>query len=227
MCYNVDIMIILNHLVTNQYLVRLSHTLSEGLNRLSGFSGETKRRRAENGAALERYSDGTYINGQGRGEVSRLPFGKFTMDYNGCEVIACYNALRVLGCERPLSEVAAYFERRGIFLAGRWGTHAAELPRYFERLGLHPHTLYASSVRDPAEYDAAFAGAKTAVFSFWNDAKRLRSGVHTVALAHSPAGLVIFNLYNSDSAPNTRYRSVSDFVYRSGVLPILLVTLDK
>ena len=227
MCYNVDIMTVLNHLVTNQYLVRLSHALSEGLNKLTGLSSVTRHRREKNCAALARYSDRAYINGQGRGEVSRLPFGKFTMDYNGCEVIACYNALRVLGRERPLGEVAAYFERRGIFLAGRWGTHAAELPRYFERLGLHIHTLYASSVRDPAEYDAAFAGAKTAVFSFWNDAKRLRSGVHTVALAHSPAGLVIFNLYNSDFAPNTSYRSVSDFVARSGALPILLVTLNE
>ena len=216
----------LNHLVTNQHLIRLSHTLSEGLNKLTGLSAGAKRRREENGAALRRYPGGSYINGQGRGAVSRLPFGKFTMDYNGCEVIACYNALRVLGKERPLSEVAAYFERRGIFLAGRWGTHVAELPRFFSGLGLHPETLYASSVNNLTQYDAAFSGGKAAVFSFWNDASKLRRGVHTVALAHGPDGLVIFNLHSSDLRANTDYRSISDFIRRSGVLAILLVTLN-
>ena len=184
----------LNHLVTNQHLIRLSHTLSEGLNKLTGLSAGAKRRREENGAALRRYPGGSYINGQGRGPVALLPFGRRTMDYNGCEVIACFNALRLLGNPRPLGEVAAYFERRGLFLGGLWGTHAEALPRYFASLGFQPETLYASAVRAPSDYDAAFAPARAGVFSFWNDAGCLLRGVHTVALAHRPGGITIYNL---------------------------------
>ena len=147
------------------------------------------------------------------------------MDYNGCEVIACYNALRVLGRERPLAEVAAYFERRGIFLNGLWGTHTAELPRYFRSLGLECTALYASRTRSAADYDAAFASAGAAVFSFWNDKNRLRSGVHTVALAHRPGGIVIYNLGNLDRNENTVFDSIADFINAAGVLPLLLVTL--
>ena len=225
LCYNMAVMKLLNKLVTNKSLLRLSHGLSEGLNRLSELSGSAARRRERNRAAFDGYAGGDYINGQGRGPVALLPFGRRTMDYNGCEVIACFNALRLLGNPRPLGEVAAYFERRGLFLGGLWGTHAEALPRYFASLGFQPETLYASAVMAPSDYDAAFAPARAGVFSFWNDAGCLLRGVHTVALAHRPGGITIYNLYNQDARENTRFPSIEAFIRARNALPVLLVTL--
>ena len=44
-----------------------------------------------------------FINGQELGKVSRLKYGLFRMAYNGCEVIAVYNALQLKGKGLPQS----------------------------------------------------------------------------------------------------------------------------
>ncbi|MBR1496498.1 MAG: hypothetical protein IJ617_02600 [Oscillospiraceae bacterium] len=215
---------LLQQMVTDERLVRLSHSLSEGLNRVGDLAGG-ERRRKRNRAAFDRFHDTGLLNGQSLGILGQMPYGGYTMDYNGCEVIACCNALRLLGRNVALGDVAAYFERHGIFLGGLWGTHAAEIPRYFTRLGFKPETLYASAVRGSAQYDDALAKARAGVFSFWNDAKRLRSGVHTVALTATERGLTVYNLDCGDPKENTAYRSISDWMQHSRILPILLVTL--
>ena len=205
-------------------MVRFSDVLSEGWNRCT--RGSIERRAERNRAAFDGYAETGHVHGQRRGAVARLPYGKFTMDYNGCEVIACHNALLTAGAESTLADTAAWFERRGTFLAGKWGSHVEAIPRFFRSRGLAPRTLYASSVKDPAAYDAFFAGGRAAVFSFWNSAKRLRDGVHTIALAHgADGGLVIYNLYGTDARENTAFRSITEFVGKTGVLPILLVVV--
>ena len=89
-------------------------------------------------------------------------------------------------------------------------------------------TLFASKARGAWEYDTVFARAPAAVLSFWNDAARLRKGVHTVALSHGRRGeLVIDNLYGLDPAPNREFSSIRDLLARTSILPILLVTVQK
>ena len=212
-------------LATNQYLVRLSHALCRFWNLLTLHTPAARRRRARSGAALSALACIGPLQGQGRAPVARLPFGKYTMDYNGCEVLASYNALLLLGDPLPLGAVAAWYELRGLFLAGAWGTHVLAIPRFFRARGYAPEVLYASSVRAPEDYDAAFDGAQAAVFSFWNSAQRLRAGVHTVSLSHRGGRIAIDNLHSLDTRPNEAYASIADFIRGSGIAPIVLTTL--
>ena len=217
---------LLQRLAVSRTALALTYALSEALNRLAFLTPGSRRRREKNKKALRGFSQKGFLNGQGTGALAALPFGRFSMDYNGCEVIASANVLRALGQGRPLGETAAWYESHGIFLGGLWGTHVSAIPAYFRSLGLSPKTLYAARVRDSGAYDAAFSGARAAVFSFWNSAARLRDGIHTVALLHGGEGrLLICNLYSRDTAENSSFSSIADFVRRAGVLPILLVTL--
>ena len=207
--------------------VRLSYGLSQAWNLAAEHTPAARRRREENRAALAATEVSGRIQGQAQGPVARLPYGVCSMDYNGCEVIASYNVLLTLGRPMPLADVAAWYERRGLFLAGRFGTHVEAIPRFFRAQGLSARALYASEARDPDAFDAAFAGAEAAVFSFWNSAARLRSGVHTVALSHGPEGrLSIDNLYGRDREPNRRVPSLRALTEAAGILPIVLITVS-
>ena len=212
-----DKLTLLQKLVTSPVSLKLTFRLSEGLNRLTRRA--TARRRERNRAAVAAYTGFGPINGQRRAPVAALPYGRYTMDYNGCEVLAAYNALLTLGEAAPLPEVSAWFERRGLFLGGAWGTHVLALPEFFKARGFIVETLY-------KDFDAAFAAVPAAVFSFWNDAHRLRRGLHTVALAHAPGGrLAVYNLHGTDRDANREYHSIAEFYGRTGVLPVLLAAI--
>ena len=68
---------------------------------------------AHNAIALKNYQynkkvdlssyKGGYINDQDNGQVSNLKLGLKNMDYNGCEVIAAYNAMLTLGEKRDMN----------------------------------------------------------------------------------------------------------------------------
>ena len=48
-----------------------------------------------------------FVNGQGKGAVSALRYGFFPMSYNGCEIIAAYNFLKLEGRNAfSLAEIA-------------------------------------------------------------------------------------------------------------------------
>ena len=101
----------MTRLVTNRCAVWLSYVLCRLWNVLTLHTPWAKRRAAANRAAFA--SAGHSLKGrvgaQRLAPVAALPYGKFTMDYNGCEVIAAHNALLTLGIAEPLGEAAAYF----------------------------------------------------------------------------------------------------------------------
>lgn len=212
-----DRLTLLQKLAASPAALKLTFRLSEGLNRLTRSA--TARRRERNRAAVAAYTGAAPVNGQHRAPVAALPYGRYTMDYNGCEVLAAYNALLTLGEAEPLSEVSSWFERRGLFLGGLWGTHVLAIPEFFQARGFAVEVAY-------KDFDGAFSGVPAAVFAFWNDAKRLRRGLHTVALAHAPGGrLAVYNLRGADLEANREFHSIAEFYRRTGALPVLLVAI--
>ena len=213
-----DKLTLLQKLAASSAALALTFRLSEGLNRLTRRA--TARRREQNRAAVAAYTGAEPVNGQRRAPVAALPYGRYTMGYNGCEILAAYNALLTLGEPEPLSEVSSWFERRGLFLGGLWGTHVLAIPEFFGARGFSVEVLY-------KDFDEAFSTVPAAVFAFWNDARRLRSGLHTVALAHAGGGcLAVYNLRGADQDANREYRSIAELVERTGALPVLLVTIQ-
>ena len=216
---------LLNRIVTNPFAVWVSYVLCKLWNVLTLHTPSAKRRAAANRAAFDATPLRGRVQGQRRPPVAALPYGKFTMDYNGCEVIAAHNALLTLGIAEPLGEAAAYFERHGLFLGGAWGTHVLAVPGYFNKAHGCRAKVYWK------DFDTALtakAGARAAVFSYWNDKTDLMKGVHTVAITHgADGGLLIDNLYTAEPEPYAAYRSIAELIERTGILPILLVTAQR
>lgn len=122
------------------------------------------------------------INGQGCGAVADLRYGSCCMRFNGCEVIAVYNALLWLGRSRRIVDIALYMEKY------RW------LMGFF---GCRPHKIGKILFHFGAENQKSreTEGAKAFIVSFWNKRPFL-SSIHTVFCVRTKHGTEVYNSYN-------------------------------
>jgi len=130
---------------------------------------------------------GGYINDQNDGAVSNLKLGSRTMDYNGCEVIAAYNAMLTLGEKRDIRDIAYHFENDGQMLGGEFGTNPYAAKRYFTQNGYKVKTLEGEDITDNK-----IPKADSYILSFWND-KDVKGALHTVAMRKTKKGYELFN----------------------------------
>ena len=149
-----------------------------------------------------------YINGQGKGKVSKLRFGAFKMSYNGCEVIAVYNALRMKGKGIPISQIALEMEVNGSsLLYGIFGANPYFIGNYFG----HHNIKYTRYTSESKMKNSIKNGIY--IISFWNNQK-ITGGIHTVAFNYKNG---LYTVYN-DSDNNTKsksYRSLTA-IYSGG-----------
>ena len=131
------------------------------------------------------------INGQSMGAVSGMKFGRSTVSYSGCEVIAVYNALLLHGTPQPFPEIARYMERFRVLL-GFWGANLFLLGRALRHYGLHT-----KRVRRREKITAALQNGQYALLVYWVG-KRFRSPVHTVCIRQGDNGQIcVYNQYNN------------------------------
>jgi len=140
---------------------------------------------------LSGYKNG-YINDQNDGAVSKLKLGSDTMDNNGCEVIATYNALLTLNDRKDIRDIAYHFENDGQMLGGKFGTNPYAIKRYFTQNGYKVKTLEGENIHDDKIPDA-----DAYILSFWND-KDVMDALHTVAMRKTKDGFELFNYGKTD-----------------------------
>ena len=75
------------------------------------------------------------INGQAVGRVADLRYGLCRMSFNGCEVIAVYNALVYTGKTAVLTDVARHMERYRM-LMGIFGCDPYKIGKALEHFGV-------------------------------------------------------------------------------------------
>lgn len=124
-----------------------------------------------------------YIRSQRDEPVRRMRYGCRTMDYNGCEVIACYHALLSLGIKASFSEVAARCSEIGLWLFGLWGTRPRALYRFCRQYGI--------SYRRYRRREFADITEDTVLYAYWNPRFH---GIHTVELHRGEHGYCVTNL---------------------------------
>ncbi len=124
-----------------------------------------------------------YIRSQNDEPVRRMRYGCKTMDYNGCEVIACYHALLSLGMDVPFAEVACTCSRLGLWLGGLFGTH----PYALYRICRHYQLSFWRYRRD--QWDTI--AEDVVLYAYWNPRFR---GIHTVELHRTERGYIVTNL---------------------------------
>ena len=79
------------------------------------------------------------INGQDLGTVRKFRYGFFSFGWCGCEIIAVYNLLKMLGRPRPLSEICREIYPYGQVLWGFFGTNVYVLSHYFRKHGANAY----------------------------------------------------------------------------------------
>lgn len=164
-------------------------------------TGVNARIRAEhmqkNEKAWERYrnenSNDIYLEQQQK--MQDFFYGKHDASYNGCEVIAVYNALCALNDGRaPVSFplLLNEFERSGIAAKGAFGTSPLSVYSYFHKLGHDSKMLFAGKITAQKlrnmqdQYD-------TYILTAYNDANDLGGMIHTVSITAQNGTYVIHN----------------------------------
>ena len=137
----------------------------------------------ENCRCAVRLPEKGMINGQGRGDVSRLRYGICHMSFNGCEVISVYNALQYKGKPKPLPEVAAFMERYRL-LMGFFGCNVYCVGRALRHFGVE------------SQFTRDVSGAEAFIVSYWTGRPFL-SMIHTVFCRKTARGIAVYNRYNN------------------------------
>ena len=116
--------------------------------------------------------------------LKEIKLGLSDMAYAGCEVIAVYNAARLLGKEYKLSELICNAERSGALMRnGKWGTN----PFSLDRLCPDEEIIFKRIKELPTE-------SGIYILSFWNS-QGLFGGVHTVCMRIGNGEIKLYN-YN-------------------------------
>ena len=115
-------------------------------NRLADITNETHR----------------FINDQGSSAtLEKLRFGKYSLNYNGCGIIALYNAMSASGCRASVADITDTFvtERLntgGSGMSGKYGTNPFSIGRGIKRLGFECSRVSADEIMRDGLYVAAY-----------------------------------------------------------------------
>ena len=93
-------------------------------------------------------------------------YGNKTMDYNGCGVIAVFNAMNDLKVKNEISlpSIIEYFENDGIVLSGIFGTAPTAIEDFFVKKGFE--TMNTTKEED---YDKIGGNFDSFIFTFYEN----------------------------------------------------------
>ena len=163
---------------------------------------------------------GGYINDQNSGAVSKLRLGVTNMKNNGCEVIAAYNALKVLGKPQDIRAITYSFETDGQMLLGAFGTNPYAVGRYFEKIGYNVKTIEGDDIlTKPTPKADAY------IVSFWNS-DDVTDALHTVAARKTENGE--YEVFNDEwPEPSKNEKSIREYINKQQYVPILLIGITE
>lgn len=152
------------------------------------------------------YTRGKYIENQP--QWKQVKFGRYTMDYSGCEIIAACNAILSLGermTEQEIMDFISIYEKKGAVLFGGWGVAPGAIFHFFEERGYEPAMTCST---DPGEINRMGEAYRTVIITVYNDGKDITKQIHTMNV--SKDGRNRFVLHNS-------YRRDRDGSYTMGI----------
>ncbi|MBE6860445.1 MAG: hypothetical protein J6A30_05445 [Ruminococcus sp.] len=154
-----------------------------------------------------------FLCGQKLGIIPSFRFGLFSMAYNGCGVIAAYNALLYLNKPKPLCEVIYFMERHKVFFGVfGWNPYALMKIRDFSE-------THSRRVKNYNELE----GADAFIITSWNG-KPFLSGSHTVFCTKDVNGAItVYNNYSRDSMPR-KYKSFKEMIGDEVIISAYIIT---
>ena len=147
------------------------------------------------------FSPNHFIENQSEWEQVR--FGRSTMRYSGCEIMAVYNALLDLGNEmtaQSMAELISEFERKGAAIRGKWGCTPKSIYKYLVRRGYRA-TMTTSA--NPDTINAIGENSRSIIITAYNDRNDIRNMIHTISITKDDLGT--YTLHNAYKRTNGRY----------------------
>ena len=135
-----------------------------------------------------------YIYGQGY--YSNWKFGTRTLDYNGCGVIATYNALRKLGKPTKLIDIIYDFDiKSGSLAMGFFGSDPTHISQYLREKGFTCTAYKTFSSLEPAL--SKMTKNQVLIVCAWNSDDK-KTGAHYIAVEKIKSNSYgIYNLYSN------------------------------
>ncbi|MBR1382522.1 MAG: hypothetical protein IJ555_01725 [Ruminococcus sp.] len=158
------------------------------------------------------------LHGQGTAVLKRLTYGTHSLEWCGCELIACANALKMSGHYMPLPQVIYEFELNRmhyIFPSGYFGTAPRKMTRFFDY-----HDIPYDKFDKASELEEHLSGMDSAcgILSFWNRTREscklfplqfFTKGLHTVAFEKHHSKIYVYNRRNGAESASV-YGDISE-----------------
>ena len=131
------------------------------------------------------------------------------MDYNGCGIIAAFNAMYDLIGEHifSLPLIIDYFEEDGIVMMGIFGTSPNSIKNFFVKQGFD--TI--SSTKEE-EFNRIGDDFDTFILTFYNNGSDIFSQVHIANISKKNGKFTIHNSGANCQAKS--YNSISDLIFK-------------
>lgn len=136
-----------------------------------------------------------YINNQNAWD--NVKFGKTSMAYSGCEIMAAYNILRALNFGKGpefMSRLIADFEKSGAALKGLIGTSPLAIRKYLKKKNVNTRLVWNN--------ENVSKDTKKLIVTFFNNKETVKDMIHTVAVIKGTDGFKIYNAGVSKSFEN-------------------------
>lgn len=176
---------------------------------------------------------GEHIENQSQWKQVR--FGRYTMDYSGCEIIATYNALLSLGealPEQGIADLIGAYEKKGAVLWGGWGVAPRAIYRYLKEKGYD--TAMTTSTA-PQDINRMGEEHSTAIITVYNDARDITKQIHTMNVSKTHEGaFVLHNCYRRDrdgsyamGMPQASLWEAIKSVHGGAAMPICVIGINQ
>lgn len=111
-------------------------------------------------------------------------------DYNTCEVIALYNALKFTGRNVEFPELLAHFEKKGITSKGYFGTSVLALKKYLDDKKIASTLKYGDDAKSlEKDYDAF-------IITVYNNYQDITCMIHTMCVTKKGTEYSLHNAYS-------------------------------
>ena len=134
-------------------------------------------------------------------------FGNKTMDYNGCGVIAVFNAMNDLKVKNEISlpSIIEHFENDGIVLSGIFGTAPTAIEDFFVKKGFE--TMNTTKEED---YDKIGENFDSFIFTFYENKDNIFEQVHVVNISKNNGKFYAHN--NGFNSHLKLFDSITEFI---------------
>lgn len=159
-----------------------------------------------------------YIENQN--EWDKIAYGAGShqnMRYSGCEIIATFNAWKMLtgaGTRESMAALIREYEKYGAALRGEFGVSPRAIETYFRK---HGFPVAATDKDDRESLNRVAARSRVMIATVYNDAGDITKQVHTICITKDEGkGYVLHNAYRRDKdgtyVASVPYATVADAI---------------